>query len=94
MSAKAWRWIAPHYINYCLTPEADYNAMEAEFLVYNLGPEDRFKADALDRLSLLDSSQIRCFIFFMEYLSSHEYWSEYFPEDIRKATRFLQAIEH
>jgi hypothetical protein len=93
LSAKAWRWIAPHYIRYCLSPEAYYNATEAEFLVYNLGPEDRFKVETLQRLSLLDTKQIHCFIAFMEYLSNHEHWSEYFPENICRASCFLEAIE-
>lgn len=93
LSAKAWRWIAPHYIRYCLTTEADYNQMEIEFLVYALGPEERFQKDVVKRLSLLDSRQIRCFILFVEYLADHAFWSEYFPENIRKAAEFLGAIE-
>lgn len=93
LSAKAWRWIAPHYVSYCLTPEADYNQMEAEYLVYNLGPEDKFKADLLNRFALFDRRQIRCFMSFMDYLANHEYWSDYFPADIRKATDFLDGIE-
>lgn len=93
LSAKAWRWIAPHYLSHCLSPEADYNQMEIEFLVYGLGPEERFQADVVKRLSLLDSRQIRCFISFVGYLANHEFWSEYFPENIRKAADFLHAIE-
>lgn len=93
LSAKAWRWIAPHYISYCLNPEAVHNQMEAEYLVYNLGPEDKFKEDVLNRFSLFNGRQIHCFTTFMEYLANHEYWSEYFPEDIRKAANFLSAME-
>lgn len=37
LSAVGWAWALPHYLRYCLTPEAEYNKMETEFLIYNFG---------------------------------------------------------
>jgi hypothetical protein len=93
LSAKAWRWIAPHYLSFCLTPEAEYNGMETEYLIYNLGPDERFREETLQRLSGLNKSQIGCLIHFMEWLASHPDWSEYCPENINKAIKFLSAAQ-
>ena len=91
LSAKAWRWILPHYLKFCLTPEAEYSRMEAEFLIYSLGPNAEFQRDTLQRLSLLNADQINCLIHFLEWCAGHPFWKEYFPEDISKAINFLRA---
>ena len=93
LSAKGWAWALPHYLPFCLTPEAEYNQMETEFLVYNLSPEEQFKAETLQRLSLLSSRQVRCLIHFVEWLQVHPSWSVYFPAEIEKALEFLHALD-
>src|SRR4051812_1322877 len=92
LSAKGWAWALPHYLPFCLTPEAEYNKMETEFLVYNLGPDKKFQNDRQRQLALLSSAQLRCLVHFLEWLQTHPQWSEYFPSDIRKAIEFLHAI--
>jgi hypothetical protein len=66
---------------FCLTAEATYNQTETEFLIYNLGPEEEYKAETRLRLSSLNSDQVRCLMFFLvpsaaalERLFSREYF--------------------
>jgi hypothetical protein len=91
LSAKAWQWLLPHYLRFCLTPEAAYSRMETEFLIYNLGPDLPFQRDTLQRLSLLTTAQIQCLIDFLYWCLNTEPWREHFPNDIQKAIGFLQA---
>jgi hypothetical protein len=93
LSAKGWAWALPHYLPYCLTPEAEYNKMETEFLIYNFGCADKYKDNMRTQLSCLTMRQLRCLILFVEYLSVHPRWSEYCPEDIARALVFLRALE-
>ncbi len=93
LSARGWAWALPYYLPFCLTPEAQYNQMEIEFLIYSLGPDEQFKADTLKRLSLLSSLQVRCLIQFVQWLKVHPFWSEYFPEELDKALKFLDEID-
>ena len=92
LSAKAWRWILPHYLRFCLTPEAEYNRMETEFLIYNLGPSLRFQSDTNQRLSLLTTSQVLCLIDFLFWCENQEYWKQYCPSDISRAIGFLKTV--
>ncbi len=92
LSAKAWRWILPHYLKFCLTPEAEYNRMETEFLIYSLGPTLEFQKETLERLSNLNKAQIDCLIHFLEWCLSQQHWKEYCPEDIERAINFLRTI--
>jgi hypothetical protein len=91
LSAKAWRWLLPHYLRFCLTPEAEHNRMETEFLIYNLGPDLPFQRDTLRRLSLLTAVQVECLVHFLEWCLKSEYWKEYCPDNIAKAIGFLGA---
>ena len=93
LSAKGWAWILPHYLRYCLTEEAEHNEMETEFLIYHLGPDQKFQADARKRLSLLNSQQIQCLIHFMQWLKSHPHWIAYLLADIDRAIAFLCALQ-
>lgn len=63
----------------CLTPEAEYNKMETEFLIYNFGCADKYKDNMRTQLSCLTLRQRRCLILFVEYLNVHPRWSEYCP---------------
>ena len=92
LSASAWHWILPHYLRFCLTAEAEYNRMETEFLIYNLGPDLRFQADVVKRLSQLTNSQISCLIDFLGWCLSQEYWREYCPDSIARGIGFLQTV--
>ena len=91
LSAKAWRWLLPNYLRFCLTDEAVYSRMETEFLIYNLGPDLRFQVETTQRLSGLSFDQVSCLVEFLEWCLDHEYWSEYCPEDITKAIGFLKT---
>jgi len=92
LSAKAWRWILPHYLRFCLTAEAEYNRMETEFLIYNLAPELQFQTDTSQRLSLLTAMQVACLIDFLGWCFDQEYWKEYCPQNINRAISFLQTV--
>lgn len=92
LSAKGWRWILPHYLRFCLTPEAEYNRMETEFLIYNLGPDLKFQGDTTQRLALLASRQISCLIDFLRWCQNQEYWREYCPDQLSRAIGFLRTL--
>jgi hypothetical protein len=92
LSAEGWRWILPHYLRFCLTAEAEYNRMETEFLIYNLGPDLEFQTDTTQRLSLLTTDQISCLIDFLAWCQNQEYWKEYCPDNINKAIGFLRTL--
>jgi hypothetical protein len=93
LSAMGWAWALPHYLPFCLTAEAEYNQMETNFLVYNFAPEDQYKAETLQRLSLLSTDQVRCLIHFIEWLQVHPTWGDFFPEELSKALEFLRALD-
>jgi len=82
----------PHYLRYCFTPEADYNQMETEFLLYNLAPEEQFAPETRVRLSLLTKSQLHCLVHFVEWMRADPKWSEYCPSEIARALQFLSAL--
>jgi hypothetical protein len=93
LSADGWRWILRHYLKFCLTPEAEYNQMETEFLIYNLGPDEKFEEETLQRLSGLNQAQLNCIVHFLEWCAEHPFWKDYFPENIAKALSFIQSIK-
>lgn len=93
LSAKAWEWLLPYYLRFCLTPEAEQNQMEIEYLVYNLSPKEEYKKDTILRLSFLSDIQILCLIHFLEWLFDDEYWGDFFKEDISAALTFLRNIK-
>jgi len=93
LSADGWRWILRHYLKFCLTPEAEYNQMETEFLIYNLGPDEKFEEGTLQRLSGLSQAQLNCIVHFLEWCAEHPFWKDYFPENIAKALNFVQSIK-
>lgn len=94
LSAKATRWILPHYLRFCFTAEAEYNRMETESLIYALGPGPGAEVleEKLQRLSMLNADQVTCLIHFLEWCLSDEYWSQYCPEDIGSGINFLNDV--
>ncbi len=94
LSAKATRWILPHYLRFCFTAEAEYNRMETESLIYSLGPGPGAEVleEKLQRLSMLNADQITCLIHFLEWCLGDEYWSQYCPEDIELGLSFLADV--
>lgn len=93
LSAKAWRWVLPHYLMFCLTPEAEYNLMETEFLIYALSPSLEFQSDVKDRISLLNPAQINCLIHFFEWCQDHDHWKIYCPDDLDRGKVFLSNVK-
>jgi hypothetical protein len=92
LSAKAWQWVLPYYLRYCLTPEAEYNSFETEFLVYGLSPLKEFEADTANRLALISSDQINVLRSFLMYLMTIEYWKSYCPTELQRGILFLEEI--
>ena len=89
LSSKAWLWVMPFYLKYCLANESTYGSTETEFLIYNLGPEEKYKDETKQRLGLFKPKQIQCLIHFLEWCSANEHWSEYCPDEIDRAIKFL-----
>lgn len=94
LSAKGLCWILPHYLSFCLTPEAEYNTMETEFLIYYLSPSPQYQQERLQQLRLLTKKQLRCLTLFLQWCASHPYWRDYCPNNIQTAQQFLQKLEN
>jgi hypothetical protein len=94
LSALAWRWVLPSYLTHCVSVATNYDDVETEFLVCNLGPDKQFQTEALERLSALNLHQIVCLIHFLEWCLSHKHWAEYCPEDIEKALSFMRTVRN
>ncbi len=92
LSAKAWRWMLPHWLRFCLTPKAAHDGMAIEWLVYSLRPGEAWADRTRKQLGLLSAPQIECLIHFLEWLSRHPRFGDYFPEDIAQAILFLQSL--
>ena len=90
LSVKTWGWLLPYYLRFCLTPEAEQNQMEIEYLIYNLSPKEEFTKDTILRLSFLSDIQVLCLIHFLEWLLGDDYWGDYFKKDISAALAFLR----
>jgi hypothetical protein len=92
LSAKGWLWILPYYLRFCIAPEAEYSRDEKESLIFNLSPDLKFQSETLERLSLLNQTQINCLIHFVEEYSKSEYWNTYYSDDIKRAINFLRTL--
>jgi hypothetical protein len=92
LSTAGLKWILRDYLKFCLTPEAEYNMMETEFLIYHLGPDLKYQKETLQQLSGLSRNQIDCLIHFLEWSATHPKWGDYCPENIEKALNFMRAI--
>lgn len=92
LSANAWRWVLPHYLRFCLTPEAEYSCFETEFLIYNLVPATEFEVATKARLSLLSDDQVRVLRDFLTHLLSTDYWRNYSPAKLTRGVAFLSEI--
>ena len=91
LSPRAWQWLLPHYLRFCMTSEAERSRMEMEFLIYNLRPSAEFRDATLERMSLLTEGQVACLIDFLRWCQNSPFWMEYCPEDIAKAVNFLES---
>ena len=89
LSANGWRWVMPSYLKYSVLSEASYANTETEFLFYNLGPEEKYKKETIERLSSFNKNQIYCLIHFLEYCLNNKHWLEYCGNDINRAIDFL-----
>lgn len=92
LSGKAWRWILPHYLKFCLTPAAEYSRMETEFLIYGLAPDLKFQAETRQRFSTLSKDQVNCLIHFLEWCLNRAYWKEYCSSDIDRGIVFMKSM--
>ncbi len=91
LSPQAWRWILPHYLRFCMTPEAERSRLEMEFLIYNLRPRAEFQHATLERMSLLTEDQVACVLTFLRWCLNSSFWMEYCPDDISEAIGFLES---
>ncbi len=94
LSAKAWRWVFPSYLRYCVDVDDTYDGVETEYLIYNFSPELRHQTETYKQLSEFNQAQIDCLIHFLEWCSVHPHWSEYCKEDIENAIGFIKAYRH
>lgn len=92
LSPKSYLWILPYYMSYCLSSEAEYNQMEAQFLIYNLRPSATFLDDTKCRLSLFNPDQIQCIREFLNWCRGRDAYKEY-CKDIDEAIIFLQNLK-
>jgi hypothetical protein len=92
LSAAGWRWVLPSYLRQSLANTGDIYDTETEYLIYNLGPDQKYQTETLERLSALNSQQIACLIHFLEWCADHEHWSDYCPEEINRGLEFLRSV--
>ncbi len=92
LSAAGWRWVMPSYLRRCIDMPDGFVAPEAEFLIYNLGPGEKFRQETAERLSALNGAQIRCLIKFIEWCSEHETWGAECRAEIGEAREFLGSL--
>ena len=93
LSAKATRWILPHFLRYCLTPDAESDRRrQVESLIYALSPEVEYVADAAERFTLLNAAQIACLVHFLEQCLKDPYWVDAYPERILEGILFLRRL--
>ena len=92
LSAKGWRWVLPSYLKWCVGVDDTYNGLPTEFLIYTLAPNIKRQKETRQRMSELNGEQIACLVHFIEWCASHEYWSDYCPEEISLAHDYLCSI--
>ncbi|MDM5178635.1 hypothetical protein PO883_15660 [Massilia sp. DJPM01] len=93
LSAKGWAWALPHYLPFCLSPEAQDKRTETEFLLYSLAPVEKFEAETRVRLSALNGPQVTCLVHFVEWCKAHPHWGTYCPSEIEDALNFLKRMQ-
>ncbi|MFZ6874081.1 DUF6714 family protein [Undibacterium sp. Di27W] len=92
LSTAGLKWILPHYLKFCLTPEAEYSKLETEFMIYHLGPKLKFQQETKAQLAGFNPKQMSCLVHFLEWCEIHPRWSEYCPEDIERALSFMRGL--
>ena len=92
LSAEFWYWIMPHYLRYCLTPEAEYQQVEIQFLIYALSPAQEFEVDTSKKLVLFNNEQLFCLIDFLEFLLAQDYFNGSYMERITRGKQFLSGV--
>ncbi len=92
LSAEGWSWILPHYLRFCMSEAGLDSRAELEFLIYKLDPQPDFHQETVTNLRLLTKRQIKCLIDIVRWCMRDEWFSEYFPEDLQGAMRFLNGI--
>jgi hypothetical protein len=94
LSAQATRWILPHYLRYCLTPEAQEEEMKLENFVFQFSLGKNAEKETPGQFSLLTGEQIRVLIDFLNCLrTSDDWWVETFTEDLDAGIAFLQELQ-
>lgn len=90
-SALATLWILPIYLRYCLT-EGQYSSTEVDYFIDGLRPEEKFKADTLERLSLLNSEQLKCIKEVLEWTLEFRMPRDGCVTDIEQAIDFVSFL--
>jgi hypothetical protein len=89
LSAEGWRWALPSYLRFCVNNQPAKD--ETEFLIYNLGPEEKHHEETIIRLSKLSEEQIYCLVSFLQWCQGNEYWSKYCLSNIEQGIEFLRG---
>jgi hypothetical protein len=92
LSSEALLWILPYYLEYCLSPEAEYSQMEVEYLIYALSPAPEYRSQVLEKLSAFNGPQIECLVEFVVWCQCHEFWRDYFPNELSQAKDLLGSL--
>lgn len=74
-------------------PEAEYNALETESMIYRLRPDPKFQDDAKVRLPSRNQKQITCLVHFIEWLQNHPRWNGYCPDNVDSALKFVRSSQ-
>lgn len=93
LSAAGFRWVLPSYLRRCLALESGYDALETEFLIYNLAPGPEYEDEARARLSDLSQSQLRCVQHFVEWCQTDPHWASYCSAELEKAASFVRSLQ-
>ena len=92
LSASGWAWVFPSYLRLCLNQEASYFANETEFLIYNLGPEKKYKEETMQRLSCFSSQQLKCILHFIGWWQNNEHWAQFCDRELEQANEFISEL--
>jgi hypothetical protein len=99
LSAKGWRWVMPSYLKHIIsTSEKHFDSdieylchhSEAEFLIYNLAPNQEYEKEQEGRLSEFSEEQLYCLINFLEWCGQCSYFREFLDEEISNGKIFIK----
>lgn len=89
LSPTGWNWVLPHYLRYCVTPEAAHNRFETEYLIYAFSPSPEYEKDTYERMVEITNFQAQCLYDFFDWCLDDAEWRSIYYPDITAAQRYL-----